>query len=150
MRHGVNRLVGLLSSKLDMSKTFNRAEWMFFATTLWGLGFYSSFVDNVFLCVSNVPFSFSLKGSVWLALTQKKRIRQKDPCFYSYSSSEMFSCLLQDLQCVGRVIDIKVIFSSPPVSHLFFADDPILSDRAIPDKTWHLWYAIDLCGVVSG
>ena len=51
-----------MSVKLDISKAFDKVEWIFLRHIMLALGFHSSFVDIVLRCVSTVSYTFLMNG----------------------------------------------------------------------------------------
>ncbi|KAK6123164.1 hypothetical protein DH2020_043092 [Rehmannia glutinosa] len=143
---------GLMSIKLDMSKAFDRIEWIFVQKTMLALGFPPNFVNLILKCISTVYFSFLLNGAEFGNLTPQRGLRQGDPLspYLFIICSEVFSCLLQDLQRCNKIHGIAISRSAPPISHLFFADDTLIFGRATSDKARHLRFAIHLYEKVSG
>ncbi|KAK6144547.1 hypothetical protein DH2020_021367 [Rehmannia glutinosa] len=143
---------GLMSIKLDMSKAFDRVEWVFIRKTMRALGFHPDFITRIMSCVSTSSFSFLLNGSEFGHLTPERGIRQGDPLspYLFIICSEVFSCILQDLQICQKIHGISISRAAPRISHLFFADDTLLFGRATVDEARHLRFAIKLFERVSG
>lgn len=68
-----------MALKLDVSKAYDRIEWVFLRKVLLRLGFPDSLVNLIMLCVSSVSYSFVLNGSQFGFLTPNRGIRQGDP-----------------------------------------------------------------------
>ncbi|KAK6120642.1 hypothetical protein DH2020_045617 [Rehmannia glutinosa] len=135
---------GLMSIKLDISKAFDRVEWVFIRHTMSALGFPPPFVDLIIKCVSTTSFSFLLNGMEFGHLT---------PSISSYLfiiCSEVFSCLLQDLQHCRKIHGIAISQTTNPISHLFFADDTLLFGKITVEEAKYLCFAIRLYEKVSG
>ncbi|KAK6146582.1 hypothetical protein DH2020_020451 [Rehmannia glutinosa] len=152
MRSKTSSSRGLMSVKLDMSKAFDRVEWPFLLAVLKALGFDDAVIHLIHLCISSTAFSFLLNGKEFGNLTPHRGIRQGDPLspYLFIFCSEVFSCLLQDLQLSGKIHGVSVCKQAPHISHLFFADDTLLFGHATVDEARHLKYAIRLYEKVSG
>ncbi|KAK6143123.1 hypothetical protein DH2020_023471 [Rehmannia glutinosa] len=144
--------IGHMSIKLDMSKAFDRVEWPFFFVVLNALGFPSSFVDLIRLCITSSSMSFLLNGPQFGTVSPQRSIRQGDPLspYIFILCAEIFSNILQDLQAAGKFHGIQVSKHAPCVSHLFFADDTLFFGHATIDEAQHLKYAIQLFERASG
>nr|XP_027118368.1 uncharacterized protein LOC113735569 [Coffea arabica] len=96
---------GLMSIKLDMSKAFDKVEWLFLRHMMIALGFHSAFVDIVFRCISTVSYTFLLNGSQLGNLQPHRGIRQGDPLspYLFLICAEGFSCLLQEAERCGSI-----------------------------------------------
>jgi hypothetical protein len=134
---------GEMSIKLDMSKAFDRIEWVFVLKTLQKLGFPVIFVDRIRMCLSSVQFSFLLNGEEFGQLTPQRGIRQGDPLspYLFIICSEVLSMLLTDLASAGRIHGAAASKYGPRISHLFFADDTLLFGKATEEEAarihWH-------------
>lgn len=87
-----------MALKLDVSKAYDRIEWCFLERVLSKLGFHSSFIDLIMLCITTVSYSFLLNGSKFGRLTPFRGIRQGDPL-----SPYLFICCVEAfIQMVER------------------------------------------------
>lgn len=103
-------------------------------------------------CVTSASFSFMLNGKSFDNLILERGIRQGDPIslYLFIICSEIFSCILQDLQLCGRIQGIKVAWSAPAISHLFFVDDTLIFVEANLSEAQALKDDIALYERVSG
>ena len=53
---------GFIALKLDMSKAYDRVEWLFLKNILLRLGFQQSWVDLIMECVTTVSYSILVNG----------------------------------------------------------------------------------------
>ncbi|KAK6160713.1 hypothetical protein DH2020_004094 [Rehmannia glutinosa] len=143
---------GLMSTKLDMSKAFDRVEWSFVFGVLKSLGFPDNFIDLIHVCITSSSFSFLLNGSQFGAVTPHRGIRLGDPLspYIFIICAEVFSIILQDLQAAGKIHGIQVPKNAPCVSHLFFADDTLLFGNATVEEAKFIRFAISLFRKASG
>ncbi|KAL0415786.1 UNVERIFIED_CONTAM: hypothetical protein Slati_3410500 [Sesamum latifolium] len=106
---------GHIALKLDISKTYDQAEWLFVERVLGRLGFHDRVVSLVMACVSTVTFSSVLNGSNFGFIRPKRGLHQ-----------EAFSRMIQREESLGLLKGVAVSRSGPRVSHLLFADDTLL------------------------
>ena len=62
-----------MALKLDMSKAYDRVEWLFLERVLFKLGFAKKIVDLVMLCVKTVHYSILLNGGAACLLPARER-----------------------------------------------------------------------------
>ncbi|XP_031116020.1 uncharacterized protein LOC116019789 [Ipomoea triloba] len=134
--HFLNRkhggLVGWGALKIDMAKAYDRMEWSFLRQMLLALGFAVEWVNLVMLCVTTVSYNFLVNGSPIGQVIPTRGIRQGDPLspYLFIICAEGLSLLLQQAEARGSIHGCRVARGSPPISHLFFADDSLLFFKA--------------------
>ncbi|KAL0405567.1 UNVERIFIED_CONTAM: hypothetical protein Slati_3870600 [Sesamum latifolium] len=123
---------GHSSIKLDISKAYDRVEWVFLERVLGRLGFNEGFVQLVMKCVSIVLFSFFLNGEQFGFLSLERDLRQGDPLspYLFLFCAEAFSGLIRKAESEGTIEGVVVSRAAPPVSHLLFADDTLIFCQA--------------------
>ena len=87
--------------KLDLSKAYDRVDWLFLLWVLEAFGFSKRFRDLIFVLVSSASFSVLVNGSPSSFFKASKGLRQGDPI-----SSVLFIILIE---CLGRFIDGLVL-----------------------------------------
>lgn len=68
-----------MALKLDVSKAYDRIEWIYLRRILLRMGFADAFVNTVMPCISSVLYSFLLNGKQFGALQPNRGLRQDDP-----------------------------------------------------------------------
>ncbi|XP_055962295.1 uncharacterized protein LOC130015681 [Mercurialis annua] len=122
---------GMMALKLDMSKAYDRVEWIFVEQMMRKLGFRDQWISKVMRCVSSVQFSFLLNGSVKGKIRAERGLRQGDPL-----SPYLFLICAQGLSSmINSAVNKKLISGIKfgdgcHISHLFFADDSLLFCKA--------------------
>lgn len=125
-------IIGWVALKLDMAKAYDRMEWNFLKGTLTALGFSSTWVNLIQLCVTTVTYNILVNGQSVGTVIPTRGIRQGDPLspYLFIVCAEVLSLLLQRKEARGSIHGVRVARGAPPISHLFFADDSLLFFKA--------------------
>ena len=134
--HGMKRRgegkAGTMAFKLDMSKAYDRVEWIFIEKCMGKMGFNAEWISKIMTCLSSVSYSYKLNGRVEGNIIPHRGLRQGDPLspYLFLICAESFSSMLTKAAEDGLIHGARVCRNAPRISHLFFADDSILFTRA--------------------
>ncbi|GER30020.1 RNA-directed DNA polymerase (reversetranscriptase)-related family protein [Striga asiatica] len=148
-RKGKNCFMAL---KLDMMKAFDRVEWKFLAAICKKMGFCLKFVSWILSCICTSSFSFNIMGQPLGLLKPSRGLRQGDPLspYLFIIISEALSNLIKHASILYSFQGIKISKNSPPVTHLFFADDSIFFCKADISHALLISTILRLYGLDSG
>ena len=70
---------GFMAMKLDMSKAYDRVEWIFLVKLMERMGFREKWIGWVYECISLVSFSIMVNGEPRGNIVPTGGLRQGDP-----------------------------------------------------------------------
>ncbi|XP_059432574.1 uncharacterized protein LOC132165893 [Corylus avellana] len=123
---------GLMAIKIDMEKAFDRMEWKFLLDILAKLGFNSTWINWIRICITSPSFSILINGSPFGLFSPARGLRQGDPLspFLFILGTEVISRLLLRQESHDLLKGIKIARNCSPITHLLFADDLIVFAKA--------------------
>jgi hypothetical protein len=123
---------GFMFLNMDTEKAFDKIEWDFILAIMQKLGFHSSWLNWIKLCISSSSFSILLNGNPFGLFSPKKGLRQGDPLspFMFILGTEVISCLLFSEEAVGNLKGLKISRHTHAIHHLLFADDLLIFGKA--------------------
>ena len=115
------------SMKMDMSKAYDRVEWIFIEKMLIRLGFTQQWVNKLMRCITSVRYSFEINGKSHGEVIPSRGLRQGDPLspYLFLICAEGLSFLLRQAENKKEIMGLKVARNAPSITHLFFADDSL-------------------------
>ena len=123
---------GEMALKLDMSKAYDRVEWVCLEKIMAKLGFGEKWRNLIVKCVTSVSYSVKINGKPKGKIIPSRGIRQRDPLspYLFLLCVEGLSALIKKSVDMGEMEGITVCRGAPRLSHLFFADDSITFCKA--------------------
>jgi ribonuclease HI len=147
-----NGKVGFAALKLDMSKAYDRVEWLFLERLMRKMGFHEKWINLIMKCCSTVKYRFKINGHLTEELIPGRGIRQGDPIspYLFLICAEAFSSMLNQADKMGKLEGIKICNEAPSFNHLLFADDSLILLKVSEENVKHLQHILNLYEVSSG
>ena len=125
-----------LALKLDVSKAYDRVEWVFLHGVMQKFGFPEKWIERVMTCVTTTSFSILLNGKPYGNVLPSRGICQGDPLspYLFLLCAEGFTFSLEKVENDGKVHGASICRGAPKVSNLLFADDSLLFYRATQNE----------------
>ena len=123
--------LGYMALKLDMSKAYDRVEWIFLEKVMRHVGFADSLIKIIMSCISSVSYVVLLNGQPMGNIKPTRGLRQGDPLSpYLFLLCALgLQGLLKKAEVQGDINGVSICCNGPKVSHLFFTDDSVLFCR---------------------
>ncbi|KAA3477472.1 reverse transcriptase [Gossypium australe] len=123
---------GFMALKLDMSKAYDRVEWLFIEGVMSKMGFTETFIHLIIRCLNSVRYTILINGEEGSSFRFTRGLRKGDPLspylflFYGEGLSALMRLACEE----NRLRGVKVCRGSPTITHLMLADDCILFGEA--------------------
>ena len=120
-----------MALKLDMSKAYDRVEWVCLEKIMEKLGFSKRWRSFVMKCVTSVNYAIKVNGCPMGSITPTRGIHQGDPLspYLFLLCAEGLSSLIKASVANGVLKGISICRGGPELSHLFFGDDSLIFYR---------------------
>ena len=121
-----------MALKLDMSKAYDRVEWVFLEKILLKMGFQDTWVAMIMQCITTISYSIMVNGEPKGLIHPSRGLWQGDPLspFLFLFCAEGLNALLTQAAKIGDIPGYSLCRAGPKITHLFFADDCLLFCRA--------------------
>ena len=123
---------GEMALKLDMSKAYDRVEWVCLDKIMEKLGFHPRWQSLMMQCISSVTYSVKINGKPWGHITPSRGLHQGDPLslYLFLLCAEGLSALTKKAVSDRVMEGVSICRGAPILSHLFFANDGIIFYKA--------------------
>ena len=113
-----------MAAKLDISKAFDRVEWIFVEIVMRKMGFDENWINLVMKCISLVSYYIIINGTTYENIIPTRGFQQGAPLspYLFLLCAEGFSALIHDAARNNQLHGISICWGAPKITHLFFAD----------------------------
>ena len=121
-----------MALKLDMSKAYDRLEWVFLQRIMEKMGFHSTWIGWILECIKSVTYSVLVNGEPKGNIIPTHGIRQGDPLspYLFLLCSKGLNRLLEHVVERNHIVGVSLCKNGPKISYLFFADNSLVFCRA--------------------
>ena len=123
---------GFMALKLDMSKAYDRVEWLYMAKLMKKMGFCEAWVKLMMGCISIATYSILINGEPQGNIVPTRGLRQGDPLspYLFLLCTKAFHGLLKKVEDMGEIKGVSISCNGPKLTHFLFADDSLIFCRA--------------------
>ena len=141
-----------MTIKLDMSKAYDKVEWVFLGRMMFKLHFFPLWIKWIMNSISTVSYSFNLNGEKVGYVQPNRGIRQGDPLspYLFLICAEGLSCTIAKAVANKAIRGINMGRNCPEISHIFFAADALLCCKATPQEAQVLKEILEKYAKASG
>ena len=152
MKNSCTGKKGFMAMKLDMSKAYDREEWVFLEKILLKMGFPGAWVAWIMECITTVSYSILVNGEPKGMIVPSRGLRQGDPLspYLFLFCAEGLNALLRGAAVNGEIQGFSLCRNGPKLTHLFFADDCLIFCRSTLDECNKIQELLDYYETASG
>ncbi|KAL5551253.1 hypothetical protein UlMin_001429 [Ulmus minor] len=131
--------------KIDLQKAYDRLSWQFLEKVLKAFGFHPVWVHRFITCIFTARMTLMLNGAPIHNFSPKRALRQGDPLspYLFISAMEVLSRLINQKVETGLISGFGISRHTPPIHHLFFADDVFLLGKCTLNEAGHFKDCLD-------
>ncbi|XP_050249301.1 uncharacterized protein LOC126696657 [Quercus robur] len=132
MKNSYSGKKGFMAMKLDMSKAYDRVEWVFLEKILLKTGFSDTWVALIMECITTVSYSILVNGEPNGVIVPSRGLRQGDPLspYLFLFCAEGLNALLRNAADEGVINGFSLCRNGSKLTHMFFADDCLIFCRS--------------------
>lgn len=111
-----------MALKLDMSKTYDRVEWVFFIKIMEKMGFHSRWIQLITKCISTISYSILVNEEAKGNIKPSRGVRQGDPLspYLFLIVSKGLTSLIHQATHVDRIWGFSLCKNGLKITQLFF------------------------------
>jgi hypothetical protein len=136
LSHGNNSCKKFGALKFDLTKVYDRVEWVYIEEVLDWLGFHRKWVRWIMECITTVWYSVHFNNVSLESFEPTRRLHQGDPLspYLFLFVADGLSNLLQNEINHGHLQELHICRRASGISHLLFANDTLLFMHASDEQ----------------
>ena len=144
--------IGFMALKLDMTKAYDRVEWVFLEKILLKIGFHRSWVSLIMECITTVSYSILVNEEPQGMISPTRGIRQGDPLspYLLLFCAEGLNSIFRKAADNGDIHGFLICRRGPKLTHLFSVDDYLLFCRSTLEECEKIKELLATYEAVSG
>ena len=121
-----------MALKLDMSKAYDRVEWLYMEKLTKNIGFGDTWINLMMQCISKATYSVLINGEPHGRITPTRGLLQGDSLspYLFLLCMKGFHGLLRKAEENGDIRGVSICRSASKLTHLLFANDSLIFCRA--------------------
>ena len=126
----------LMTVKLDMSKAYDRVEWVYLEAMMRKMGFHERWISLIMMCVTMVSYSMLINGEPKGKIIPSRELRQGDlisPYLFLLCAKGLLAMIKKE-ESEGNLKGIAVCRRAPRITHMLFADDSVVFCRTTEEE----------------
>ena len=125
-----------MTVKLDMSKAYDRVEWVYLEAMMRKMGFHERWISLIMMCVTTVSYSVLINGEPKGKIIPSRGLRQGDPIspYLFLLCAKGLLAMIKKEENKGNLKGIAVCRRAPRITHMLFADDSIVFCRTTREE----------------
>ena len=152
MKLKTNGKKGNVAIKLDISKAYDRIDWLYLKEVMIKMGFCEQWVKWIMMCIETVDYSVLMHQKSVGPIIPGRGLCQGDPLspYLFILCAEGLSALIKQAEVRGELHGAKICRNAPIITHLLFADDCFLFFRATEEEAHRMKSILTTYEAASG
>lgn len=124
-KHKTQGKEGWAALNIDMSKAYDKIEWLFLKAVMSRLGLSNKWITLIWECISTVSYHIIKEGSEIGPIMPQRGLRHGNPLspYLFILVTESLSSMIRKQGVLNSIHGITIVKGAPRITHLMFVDD---------------------------